>query len=170
MWIYTYICVSNMCIYGCAYTHVCQCMYVICLCIYIDVCLYTDLCMSVCTYLNEYIDLAYMDSHTCIHVYNMCIHVPTYTHIYPCMAAYYMYEYIHLYTIYTYIHTLHMMLLGQYSKVATGFLVFGSWQNVGHEPMQSWFVCHWQQQWRHRWHHRHRCRLWALLLTTCLAK
>ena len=50
--------------------------------------------------------------------------------------------------------------------LSTQEVLFGSWQNVGRKPMQSWFVCH---------HRRHRrccccCRLWALLLTTCLVK
>ena len=66
--IYTYICLSNMCVYGHIYTNVCLCMsayilvplytyihthmyagmYVMCVCRYIYAgCLYTDLCMSV---------------------------------------------------------------------------------------------------------------------------
>ena len=44
-------------------------------------------------------------------------------------------------------------------------MLFGSWQNVGREPMQSWFVCC-----HCRRHCRCHCRLWALLLTTCLVK
>ena len=47
-------------------------------------------------------------------------------------------------------------------------MLFGSRQNVGREPMQSWFVC---RRHCHRCRrHRCCCRLWALLLTTCLVK
>ena len=57
------------------------------------------------------------------------------------------------------------LFLDPYCDFSTCFMIFqlvGSRQNVSREPMQSWFVC------RRRCHCC--CHLWALLLTTCLAK
>ena len=47
--------------------------------------------------------------------------------------------------------------------------LFGLRQNVGREPMQSWFVCCHRRHRRCRRCHCH-CHLWALLLTTCWVK
>ena len=74
---------------------------------YIHVCLHGDKYICLYTFLNVYIDIAYMHAHTyihaCIHTYMcvMCIYVPTYTHICPYMAVYiHVYTFMHIYNVY----------------------------------------------------------------------
>ena len=124
----------NTCISLCIYTYTCfnACMCVMCVCMYINTCLpiYRHVCLLI-YYLDEYIDIAYMETHlhacihTCmhkfihieIHMCNMCIYMPTYTHICWCMIAY-----IQLY-MHKNMHTIHIIILYKLSKKAAGFIV-----------------------------------------------